>query len=88
MPASTLRELRPRNGRRQQSAKKPGLLRRDGKTVAQAASPNGPAKPQQRFDAEAHVKWLRKVWGGEKPVTDSGQWLAAVRADRVLVSKR
>ena len=88
MPISPLREPRPRNGRHQRSAKKPGVLRRDGGAVAQEASPTAPAKPQRRFDAEAHVKWLRKVWGGEKPVTDSGQWLAAVRADRVLVGKR
>ena len=88
MPTSTIRELRPKSGRRQQPAKKSVVLPPAGVTLAQAASPSAPAKPQARFNAEAHVKWLRKVWGDEKPVTDSGKWLAAVRADRVLVVKR
>jgi len=88
MPTSTIRELRPKSGQRQQSAKKSVVATRAAGAVAQAASPHTPANPQKRFDADAHVKWLRKVWGDEKPVTDSGQWLAAVRADRVLVGKR
>lgn len=88
MPTSTIRELRPKSGPRRQSAKKSVIPTRAAGAVAQAASPQTPANPQKRFDADAHVKWLHKVWGDEKPVTDSGQWLAAVRADRVLVGKR
>jgi hypothetical protein len=39
-----------------------------------------------KFDAAAHVVWLRKLWGHEPPATDSGKWLAAARADRVLTA--
>ncbi len=44
----------------------------------------GAAKPVAtgKFDAAAHVDWLRKLWGNEKAATDSGKWLAAMRADR------
>ena len=88
MPTSTIRELRPKSGPRRPAAKKSVVATHATGAVAQAASPQTPANPQKRFDADAHVKWLHKVWVDEKPVTDSGQWLAAVRADRVLVGKR
>ena len=85
MTTATTRELRSKSTRHRLVAQKSVA---PGGKVAQAAAPAAPAKPQRRFDAKAHVKWLREVWGDEKPVTDSGRWLAAARADRVLAGKR
>ena len=60
-------------------AKKPGSAARAAATKPSAA---------RKFDAAAHVIWLRKLWGDEKAATDSGKWLAAARADRVLTGGR
>lgn len=59
---------------------------RDGIPVAELAPPRHPAakKSKKRFTAAAHLKVLKKIWGGTKPKFTSEQLLEAERAERRL----
>lgn len=70
---------------RAKSARTRTFARKSGSSARTAATKAGATR---KFDAAAHVIWLRKLWGNEKAATDSGKWLAAARADRVLTGGR
>ena len=56
---------------------------RDGEPVAQLRLP--PARPvstAKRFDPEAHMKMLKKIWGRRKPPFTTEQLMADERAER------
>jgi antitoxin (DNA-binding transcriptional repressor) of toxin-antitoxin stability system len=92
METVTIRELRqnwPAVERR--LAAVGGLtVTRDGTAVAElhpARQPAAKGKPPKRFNAAAHARWLKKVWGNEKPAFTSEQLIAESRAERVFSSK-
>jgi antitoxin (DNA-binding transcriptional repressor) of toxin-antitoxin stability system len=81
----TIRELRqnwPKIEQRLRETRQTLLVTRDGEPVAQMSPPPKPAGAPTAFDAGAHRRWLRRVWGGKVPSIDSGAWLAKEREDR------
>jgi antitoxin (DNA-binding transcriptional repressor) of toxin-antitoxin stability system len=57
------------------------IVTRDAKPVARLLPVATPESRRKRWDADAHLRWLKKVWGG-KMAPDSDAALARARADR------
>jgi len=60
---------------------------RDGEPVATLTPPLPKAvakKPAKRFTVAEHEKWMKKIWGDEKPSFTSEQVMAEHRAERVF----
>ena len=57
---------------------------RDGEAVAVLGPfKKQPAKkPTRRFTAAEHEKWMKKIWGNEKPSFTSEELIAEGRAER------
>jgi antitoxin (DNA-binding transcriptional repressor) of toxin-antitoxin stability system len=86
MQTVTIRELRqnwPKIEARLRAARQPLLVTRDGAPVAQMSPPPAVAGTATTFDANAHGRWLRRIWGTRRPGTDSAAWLARERAERI-----
>ena len=60
------------------------LITRDSKPVAKLVRFVPPARQLKRWNAEEHMKWMKKVYGNKvRPSMDAE--LAAARADRKLI---
>lgn len=60
------------------------LITRDAKPVAKLVRFVPPARPRKRWNAEEHMKWMKKVYGNKvRPSMDAQ--LAAAREDRKLI---
>ena len=60
------------------------LITRDSKPVAKLVRFVPQARRRKRWNAEAHMKWMKKVYGNKvRPSLDAE--LAAARADRKLI---
>jgi antitoxin (DNA-binding transcriptional repressor) of toxin-antitoxin stability system len=64
---------------------------RDGTPVAELHPARRPAaakkKTPKRFNAAEHMKWLKKIWGDEKPAFTSEQLIAEGRTERDFSSR-
>ena len=86
METVTIRELRqnwPAVEKRLAAAGKLTITR-DGEAVALLAPPPkaAPRKAVKRFTAADHEKWMKKIWGDEKPAFSFSDSLERDRADR------
>ncbi|HEY1789039.1 MAG TPA: hypothetical protein VGJ73_12830 [Verrucomicrobiae bacterium] len=63
------------------------LITRDSVPVAKLVRVAPAKATRKRWNAEKHMKWLEKIWGG-KQVRLVDKYLQADREDRTLVSKR
>jgi antitoxin (DNA-binding transcriptional repressor) of toxin-antitoxin stability system len=60
------------------------IITRDSKPVARLVRFNPPETKRKRWNAEEHMKWMKKVYGNKaRPSLDAE--LAAARADRKLI---
>jgi antitoxin (DNA-binding transcriptional repressor) of toxin-antitoxin stability system len=57
------------------------LITRDSKPVAKLVRVAPPKSRRKRWDAEAHKKWLGKIWGNKTKPSSNAIWEKA-RADR------
>jgi len=62
------------------------LITRDSKPVAKLTRVSPDVGKRPRWDAEAHARWQKKVFGGKMLRTDEA--LARSREDRPLIRKR
>jgi antitoxin (DNA-binding transcriptional repressor) of toxin-antitoxin stability system len=79
----TIRDLRQRWPEAEAALRLEGeiVITRDGKPVAKLASIATERKRRPRWNAEAHLRWLKKEHGNKlKPSSDS--MLSRARADR------
>jgi antitoxin (DNA-binding transcriptional repressor) of toxin-antitoxin stability system len=60
------------------------LITRDSKPVARLVRFVPPARRRKRWNAEEHMKWMKKVYGN-KVFPSSDEELAEARADRKLI---
>jgi antitoxin (DNA-binding transcriptional repressor) of toxin-antitoxin stability system len=60
------------------------LITRDSKPVAKLVRFVPPARRRKRWNAEEHMKWMKKVYGN-KVFPSSDEELAEARADRKLI---
>ena len=63
------------------------LITRDSKPVAKLVRLVPPETKRQRWNPEAHKKWIKKVWGNTQ-VRLVDKYLQADRADRKLWSTK
>ncbi len=60
------------------------LITRDSRPVAKLVRFVPPARQRKRWNAEEHMKWMKKVFGNKVFPSSDGD-LAAARADRKLI---
>jgi antitoxin (DNA-binding transcriptional repressor) of toxin-antitoxin stability system len=60
------------------------IVTRDAKPVARLLPWDPPKKRRKRFDAAAHLRWLRRFWAGQRRRGSIDEELASDRADRRL----
>ena len=68
MKAITIRDLRLRWPEMEKTlrAERELIITRDGQPVAKLATLDPPKPRRQRWNPEAHKKWLKKIWGGKR----------------------
>jgi antitoxin (DNA-binding transcriptional repressor) of toxin-antitoxin stability system len=84
MKTMTIRDVRLKwpEAERQLAAVGEIVVTRDSKPVARIL-PWTPAKARRkRFDAKAHMRWLKRFWAGHPRLGSVDEELAADRADR------
>ena len=83
MKTITIRDLRQRWPEAEAALQIEGeiTITRDSKPVAKLVRITAPRKSRKRWDAEAHLRWLKKVWGN-RVMPSSDDALARARADR------
>ena len=57
------------------------LITRDSRPVAKLVRVTPPKARRKRWDPEAHMKWLKKMWGNKMMPSSNATWERA-RADR------
>lgn len=82
MKTITIRDLRQRwpEGEKALAAEHELTITRDGKPVAKLVRLVKPQPKRKRWDPQAHLRWLKKVWGN-RTMASGDKYIAANRAD-------
>ena len=83
MKTITIRDLRQRwpEAEKALEAEHEITITRDGKPVAKLVRLAEPRPKRKRWAPQAHLRWLKKVWGN-RMMTSCDTYVAADRADR------
>jgi antitoxin (DNA-binding transcriptional repressor) of toxin-antitoxin stability system len=83
MKTITIRDLRQRWPQAEAALKVEGeiLITRDSKPVAKLVRIVEKPRRRKRWDPDAHMKWLKKMWG-DKVFDKADEYIARERADR------
>jgi len=83
MKTITIRDLRQRWPEAEAALKIENeiLITRDSKPVAKLVRVTPPKVKRKRWNPKAHMKWLKKMWGGKMMPSSNAMWERA-RADR------
>jgi len=86
MKTMTIRDVRLKwpEAERQLATAGEIIVTRDSKPVARLLPWNPRKSRRKRFDATAHIRWLRRFWRGHQRLGSLDKELAADRADREI----
>ena len=84
MKTMTIRDVRLKwpEAERQLATEGEIVVTRDAKPVARLLPWNPPKKPNKRFNAASHMRWLKRVWTGHRQSGSIDRELASDRMDR------